>query len=111
MFAESFQPVGATPADLGLEAVAEVGYGGHFFGCAHTMERYRDAFYTPLVSDWRNFGTWFNDGAATATDRAARIWRQSLDAYQAPTRDPAITEAINAFVERRIAEGGSPPVT
>jgi trimethylamine--corrinoid protein Co-methyltransferase len=111
MFAESFQPVGATPADLGLEAVAEVGYGGHFFGCAHTMERYRDAFYTPLVSDWRNFGTWFNDGAATATDRAARIWRQSLDAYQAPTRDPAIAEAINAFVERRIAEGGAPPVT
>jgi trimethylamine--corrinoid protein Co-methyltransferase len=111
MFAESFQPVGATPADLGLEAVAEVGHGGHFFGCAHTMERYRDAFYTPLVSDWRNFGTWFNDGAATATDRATRIWRQSLDAYQAPTRDPAITEAINAFVERRIAEGGAPPVT
>jgi len=111
MFAESFQPVGATPADLALEAVAEVGYGGHFFGCGHTMERYRNAFYTPLVSDWRNYGTWLNDGAATATERASRIWRQSLDSYQAPARDPARVEAIHAFVARRIAEGGAPPVT
>src|SRR6202049_647257 len=55
MFAEVFQPVGATPADLALDAVAEVGAGGHFFGCAHTMERYRSAFYAPLVSDWRNY--------------------------------------------------------
>jgi len=39
MFAEVFQPVGAAPSDLALEAVAEVGAGGHFFGCAHTMER------------------------------------------------------------------------
>ncbi len=38
MFAEVFQPVGAAPSDLALEAVAEVGAGGHFFGCAHTME-------------------------------------------------------------------------
>ena len=111
MFAESFQPVGATPADLALEAVAEVGYGGHFFGCGHTMERYRNAFYTPLVSDWRNYGTWLNDGAATATERASRIWRQSLDSYQAPARDPARVEAIHDFVARRIAEGGAPPVT
>ena len=111
MFAESFQPVGATPADLALEAVAEVGYGGHFFGCGHTMERYRNAFYSPLVSDWRNYGTWFNDGAVTATERASRLWRQSLESYQAPARDPALVESINEFVARRIAEGGAPPVT
>jgi trimethylamine--corrinoid protein Co-methyltransferase len=109
MFAELFQPVGATPADLALEAVAEVGYGGHFFGCAHTMERYRDAFYTPLVSDWRNYGTWLNDGGSTATERASRIWKSSLERYTAPTRDPAIVEEINAFVRRRIDAGGAAP--
>ena len=48
MFAELFQPVGAEASDIALEAIAEVGYGGHFFACAHTMERYRTAFYTPL---------------------------------------------------------------
>jgi trimethylamine--corrinoid protein Co-methyltransferase len=111
MFAEVFQPVGATPADLALEAVAEVGAGGHFFGCAHTMERYRSAFYAPLVSDWRNAGQWADDGAKTATERATGIWQSELKRYVAPPRDPAIVEALDSYVERRKAEGGAPPVT
>ncbi len=111
MFAELFQPVGAAPADIALEAVAEVGPGGHFFGCAHTMERYRSAFYAPLVSDWRNYGTWFEDGARTATERASSIWRETLARYTPPPRDPAIVEALDGFVERRIREGGALPAT
>ncbi len=111
MFAEVFQPVGAAPSDLALEAVAEVGAGGHFFGCAHTMERYRSAFYAPLVSDWRNYGTWANDGAKTATERASEIWRSTLQRYVAPARDPAIVEAMDSYVARRIEAGGSPPVS
>jgi trimethylamine--corrinoid protein Co-methyltransferase len=111
MFAEVFQPVGATAADLALEAVAEVGPGGHFFGCAHTMERYRSAFYAPLVSDWRNYGQWSDDGAKTATQRASGIWRSTLERYTPPARDPAIRDAINAYVARRTEEGGALPAT
>jgi len=111
MFAEVFQPVSATSAEIALDAVAEVGPGGHFFGCAHTMERYRTAFYAPLVSDWRNYGTWQEDGARTATQRAETIWRELLENYQAPARDPAVIAALDAYVERRKAEGGAPPVT
>ncbi len=111
MLAEVFQPVGAAPADLALEAVAEVGAGGHFFGCAHTMARYRSAFYAPLVSDWRNSGAWADDGSKTASQRATGIWQSALQAYVAPTRDPAIVEALDAYVARRVAEGGAPPVT
>ncbi len=111
MFAEMFQPVGATPADLALDAVAEVGPGGHFFGCAHTMERYRSAFYAPLVSDWRNYGSWADDGAKTATERASGIWRSTLAQYAAPKRDPAILEALEAYIARRTSEGGAPPIT
>lgn len=111
MFAEMFQPVGATPADLAVEAVAEVGAGGHFFGCAHTMERYRSAFYAPLVSDWRNYGSWADDGAKTATQRATTIWQNTLAQYVAPPRDVAIVEALDSYVARRISEGGAPPIT
>jgi trimethylamine--corrinoid protein Co-methyltransferase len=111
MFAETFQPVPATPADLALEAVAEVGPSGHFFGCAHTMERYRSAFYAPLVSDWRNYGQWTEAGSHTATERASRIWQETLAKYAPPARDPAVVEALDAYVRRRTEEGGAPPVS
>jgi trimethylamine---corrinoid protein Co-methyltransferase len=111
MFAELFQPVPAASDDLGIEAVAEVGPGGHFFSAAHTMQRYRDAFYSPLVSDWRNYGQWFDDGAKTATERAAAVWRNTLNAFQPPTMDASVSEALAAFVARRRAEGGAAPQT
>jgi trimethylamine--corrinoid protein Co-methyltransferase len=111
MFAEVFQPVGAAPSDIALDAVAEVGAGGHFFGCAHTMERYRSAFYAPLVSDWRNSGAWADDGSKTATERATGIWQNTLHSFVPPARDPAVVEALDAYVERRTVEGGAPPVT
>ena len=39
---------------IGFEAIADVTPGGHFFSAAHTMSRYRNAFYEPMLSDWRN---------------------------------------------------------
>ena len=111
MFAELFQPVGAEVSDMALDAIAEVNHGGHFFACAHTMQRYRTAFYSPLVSDWRNYGTWEADGAKSATDRANAIYLKTLERFVAPTRDTAMAEALDEFIARRTAEGGAPAVT
>jgi len=111
MFAEIFQPLITNAAEIGLDAISEVPPGGHFFSTAHTMQRYKSAFYSPLVSDWRNYGQWLEDGALTVTQRANRVWRDTLERYTAPQRDPAVREALTSFVERRKAEGGAAPVS
>ncbi|HEX2755862.1 MAG TPA: trimethylamine methyltransferase family protein, partial [Candidatus Limnocylindrales bacterium] len=72
-----------------------------FFGSAHTLERFETAFYRPILSDWRNYETWLDDGAQTATQRANRIWKQLLAEFEPPPLDPAVAEAIAAFVARR----------
>jgi trimethylamine--corrinoid protein Co-methyltransferase len=98
------QPVPVDEASLGFESIAEVGPGGHFFGTAHTLERHETACYRPLLSDWRNFETWQADGARTATERANTIWKRLLAEAVPPPLDPAILEALDAFVARRKRE-------
>jgi trimethylamine--corrinoid protein Co-methyltransferase len=106
--AEFLRPVEISDATLGLEAMRDVGPGGHYFGTAHTLERFETAFYQPILSDWRNFETWSEDGALDATRRAHRIYKQLLADYEAPPMDPAVAEALDDFVERRVREGGAP---
>ena len=110
-FAEMFIPLDCDGPDLAFEAIAAVEPGGHFFGCEHTMARYRSAFYEPLVSDWSNFGTWSEAGAKTATERANRIWKQVLEEFEPPALPGDRGDALQAFVERRTAEGGALPAS
>ncbi len=106
MMAEFLRPIEVNDETLALDAIAEAGPGGHFFGAAHTLARYETAFYEPMVSDWRNFETWREDGARTATQRANAIWKQLLADYQPPPIDPGIDEALKDFIARRKHEEG-----
>jgi len=101
MFVAYVTPIDVDEATLAVEAIAEVGHGGHFFASPHTMERYESAFYTPLVSDWRNFESWSEAGAVDATERAHQIWRRLLADYERPPLDDAVDEALTDFVSRR----------
>ena len=107
MFAELFKPVSASEAALAVDAIADVGPGGHFFGARHTLDRFENAFYRPLLSDWSNFENWQDGGAIDATRRAHRIYKETLAAYEPPALDPARREAIDDLIGRRTAEGGA----
>ncbi len=101
MFVEYFRPIEVSDDTLALDAIAAVGAGGHFFGSPHTMERYETAFYSPLVSDWRNFETWRDSGSVDATHRANGLWKHLLEDAVDPPLDSAIDEALADFVTRR----------
>lgn len=105
---EFLQPLVVNDDTLGIDAMKEVGPGGHFFGCAHTLARYETAFYAPMLSDWRNFETWRLAGAQDTAQRANTMWKQILSDYTPPALDPAIDEELKAFVARRKEQGGVP---
>ncbi|HIP79349.1 MAG TPA: methyltransferase [Kiloniellaceae bacterium] len=107
MMAEFLRPLEVSEDSIGLEAIREVGPGGHFFGAAHTLARYETAFYNPILSDWRNFETWEEAGSETATQRANRLFKAVLADFTPPPLDPAIKEELDAFVARRTEEGGA----
>ncbi len=106
MVANFLQPLIVDDASMALEAIADVGPGGHFFGTQHTQDRYRNAFFAPMVSDWRNFESWDEAGAPTADVKAAELCRTLLAEYQPPPIDDTVKDQLEAFVERRVAEGG-----
>ncbi len=104
---KSLEPVSFARDELGVDAMREVGPGGHFFGAQHTLARYENAFYQPILSDWRNWEAWHQDGAVDATHRAHRIYKQLLAEYEEPAMDPAIHEELSGFIARRKEEGGA----
>jgi trimethylamine--corrinoid protein Co-methyltransferase len=108
MVAEFLAPLDLSEDALAVDAIRSVGPGGHFFGTPHTQERYKTAFYAPILSDWRNFETWTEAGSPTAMEKANRVWKERLASYEEPYMDPVIREELNAFVDKRKAEGGAP---
>jgi trimethylamine--corrinoid protein Co-methyltransferase len=84
----------------GMDALREVGPGGHFLGCAHTQANFKDAFWRSDLLDYKPFETWDEEGArdtqALASARVARL----LGEYRAPPLDEGTREALDDFVAR-----------
>ena len=101
-----FSPLEIDDASLAFDAHVEVGAGGHFLGAAHTLERFRECFYRPLLSSTENFDRWTKRGGRDTKARAAEIWRKTLDEYEQPPLDEAVQGALREFVDRRRIELG-----
>lgn len=104
MMSEFMRPIAVTEQELALDAIEDVGAGGHFFGTAHTIDRYKTAFYSPICSDWSNFESWTDNGSVQTAERANRLFKQILNEYKQPALDEAALEQINEYVARRKQE-------
>src|SRR5436305_1806698 len=84
-----------------LDAIREVGPGKHFLGCAHTQLNFQGAFYrSPLAANNR-FEQWLEEGSKDMTQRANALWKRQLEQYETPPLDPAVDEALLAYIRRR----------
>ena len=98
---EILRPIDFAEDELGFDVIASVPTGGHFFGTEHTLARYENAFYRPMLSDWSNYGAWQAAGSHDALDRATALWQRALEEYQEPPLAPAIREELDAYVAKR----------
>jgi trimethylamine--corrinoid protein Co-methyltransferase len=86
-----------------LDAIREVGPGGHYLGCAHTQANFKTAFWRTEVLDYRPYETWAEAGEPDSVALANRRMRKMLVEYEAPAIDPGVSEALADYVARRKA--------
>ena len=84
-----------------MDALREVGPGGHFLGCAHTQANFKDAYWRSEVLDYRPFEAWEEAGAPDSVTLANSRARKMLSEYERPPMDPGIEEELRAYVHER----------
>ena len=84
-----------------MAAIREVGPGQHFLGCDHTRANFETAFFRSSVADNNSFEQWEADGSLDTAQRANQIWKKMLNDYDMPPIDPAVDEALLAFIGQR----------
>jgi trimethylamine---corrinoid protein Co-methyltransferase len=106
MLRHEFTPLEIDEESLAFGAHEEVGAGGHFLGAMHTLERFRECFYRPLLSSTENFDRWQRNGGRDAAERAGEIWRKTIEEYEQPPIDEGVDAQLREYVTRRRAELG-----
>ncbi|MBM1631975.1 trimethylamine methyltransferase family protein [Sulfitobacter mediterraneus] len=91
-----------------MDAIREVGPGGHYLGCDHTQNNFKSAFWKSDLLDYKPFETWEDEGARDTQVLASLRVEKMLADYQQPALDPAIRESLEAYVaEKKAAEPDS----
>ncbi|WP_323021067.1 trimethylamine methyltransferase family protein [Pararhodobacter sp.] len=86
-----------------MDAIREVGPGGHYLGCQHTQANFKSAFWRTDVLDYKPYETWEEEGARDSATLANQRVKKLLRDFQAPTLDPGIAEALESYVAQRKA--------
>ncbi|WP_037307152.1 trimethylamine methyltransferase family protein [Ruegeria halocynthiae] len=81
-----------------MDAIREVGPGGHYLGCAHTQAHFKEAFWKSDLLDYKPYETWEDEGARDTRTLASSRVEYLLANYQQPQLDPEINAALNEYV-------------
>jgi trimethylamine--corrinoid protein Co-methyltransferase len=90
--------------DVALDAVKDIGPGGHYLGHPHTQETFQEAFFMPELFDNNSIEQWAAEGSVEITERALTFAKKLLAAYQEPKLDEGVNEALLDYIARRERE-------
>lgn len=86
-----------------MDAIREVGPGGHYLGCAHTQANFKTAFWRSEMLDYKPFEQWADEGGQDTMALATTRVEKQLANYQQPHLDPGVLEALDAYVAEKKA--------
>ncbi len=90
--------------DEALDAVRDIGPGGHYLGHDHTVANFERAFFMPKLFDNNSIEQWKAEGSQEITQRALAYAKKLLKDYEEPKLDEAVDEALCDFIARRERE-------
>lgn len=86
-----------------MDAIREVGPGGHYLGCAHTQANFKSAFWKTELLDYKPFETWEEEGARDTYALASNRVEKLLATYRQPELSQDVAEALAAYVAEKKA--------
>ena len=87
--------------DEGLNAVNDIGPGGHYLGHPHTLENFQRAFFMPELFDNNSIEQWQAEGSTEITERALKYAKSLLADYEEPKINEAINDELLEFIALR----------
>jgi trimethylamine--corrinoid protein Co-methyltransferase len=84
-----------------MDAIREIGPGGHYLGCAHTQANFKDAFWKSDLLDYKPFETWEDEGARDTQSLATVRVEKMLNDYVQPPLDQGIADGLNDYIANR----------
>ncbi|MCK0143721.1 trimethylamine methyltransferase family protein [Aliiroseovarius sp. F20344] len=86
-----------------MDAIREVGPGGHYLGCDHTQKNFKSAFWRSELLDYKPYETWEEEGGRDTQALATEKVKKLLSDYQEPTLDPGIAEGLKDYIAEKKA--------
>ncbi len=90
--------------DEAIQAVYDVGPGGHYLSHPHTLKNFQNAFFMPELLDNNSIEQWQAEGSVEINERALRRVRDLLSEYEEPRLESCVDEALLDYIARRERE-------
>ena len=90
-----------TPDAFAMDLVKKVGASGNYLIEDHTVDRCRDEFFIPDLSDRSSHDQWIALEPRDVTARAQGLLAKRLAEYEKPAMHPMLEQKLVQFVENR----------
>ena len=95
------KPVEFTDDAFTMDLIKELGTSGNYLMQMHTVNRCRDEFFRPDLSNQKMHNKWLEMEPRDITQRAGKLLEKRLAAYEKPEMDLKLEKELIQYVKGR----------